>query len=87
LPRDDPEFDDEFDPPIVCITVGTLLFILTDATSVTAESDLWQLAAPSSVRVVAALAGHKSVNVTANKYSDPQMDRKRVAVEKGGKAE
>jgi integrase len=38
------------------------------------------------LEVAGALAGHKGVKVTAEVYSDPQMDRKRAAIEKKGKA-
>lgn len=41
----------------------------------------------TDLEVVAALAGHKTVKVTAETYSDATMDRKRAAVEKGRKAE
>jgi integrase len=39
------------------------------------------------LEVAGALAGHKGVKVTAETYSDAQMDRKRAAIEKGRKAE
>jgi integrase len=38
------------------------------------------------LEVAGALAGHKGVKVTAKTYSDPQMDRKRAAIEKKGRA-
>jgi integrase len=38
------------------------------------------------LEVAGALAGHKGVKVTAETYSDPQMDRKRAAIEKKGRA-
>jgi hypothetical protein len=39
------------------------------------------------LEVAGALAGHKGIHVTAEVYSDPQMDRLRTAVEKGRKVE
>jgi integrase len=39
------------------------------------------------LEVAGALAGHKGIKVTAETYSDPQMDRKRAAVEKRRKTE
>lgn len=39
------------------------------------------------LEVAGALAGHKGVKVTAETYSDPQMDRKRAAIEKGRRSE
>jgi integrase len=41
----------------------------------------------ADLEVTAAVAGHKGIRVTAETYSDAQMDRKRAAVEKGRKAE
>ena len=37
--------------------------------------------------VTMALAGHSTFKITAEDYSDPQMDRKRAAIEKGRKPE
>lgn len=37
----------------------------------------------ADLEVTAAVAGHKGIRVTAETYSDAQMDRKRAAVEKG----
>lgn len=39
------------------------------------------------LEVIAAIAGHKGTGITAEIYSDPQMDRKRSIVEKGRKTE
>jgi hypothetical protein len=42
-------------------------------------------AAGVDLEVVAAMAGHKTIKVTAETYSDAQMDRKRAAMRKAGK--